>query len=93
MLRDPHVALVVDVCDLTTGLVRQVIAGGIAEPVPFDVPRGRRKLVRYLGEDEQRWDQRFRRYLHGDHARQGTVWLRLRPDRMTAQDLSYEVLA
>ncbi|MFF0744938.1 pyridoxamine 5'-phosphate oxidase family protein [Streptomyces sp. NPDC004111] len=48
---DPNVALVVDECDLATGLVRQVVARGRAELVPFDVPRGRRKLARYLGPD------------------------------------------
>ena len=46
---DPAIALVVDECNLATGLVRQVIARGRAEVLPFDVPRGRRKLTRYLG--------------------------------------------
>lgn len=41
----PQIALVVDVCDLSTGLVRQVIARGRAELLPFDMPRGRRKLT------------------------------------------------
>ncbi|MGP3967288.1 pyridoxamine 5'-phosphate oxidase family protein [Streptomyces sp. 6N223] len=88
---DPRVALVVDVCDTGTGLVRQVIARGRAELVPFDVPRGRRKLVRYLGEDETRWDRRFVDYLHDDPAERGTVWLRLAPASLKAQDLSYAV--
>jgi hypothetical protein len=88
---DPRVALVVDVCDTATGLVRQVIARGRAEVVPFDVPRGRRKLVRYLGEDETRWDERFVHYLHDDPAERGTVWLRLTPTSLKAQDLSYAV--
>jgi len=56
---DPAIALVVDECNLATGLVRQVIARGRAEVLPFDVPRGRRKLTRYLGADRARWDQRF----------------------------------
>jgi hypothetical protein len=56
------------VCDLATGLVRQVIARGTAEILPFDVPRGRPKLTRYLGADEPAWDGRFRRYLHDDPA-------------------------
>ena len=60
---DPVIALVVDVCDLATGLVRQVIARGAAEILPFDAPRGRRKLTRYLGADESKWDSRFRRCL------------------------------
>jgi hypothetical protein len=88
---DPALALVVDECNLTTGLVRQVIARGQAEVLPFDVLRGQRKLTRYLGTDETRWDQRFRRYLHDDPAEKGTVWLRLRPDSLTVKDLSYAV--
>jgi hypothetical protein len=86
---DPALAITVDVCDLATGLVRQVIAGGPAEVLPFDVPRGRRKLGRYLGADETRWDARFRHYLHDDPAERGTVWLALRPTFLTATDLSY----
>jgi nitroimidazol reductase NimA-like FMN-containing flavoprotein (pyridoxamine 5'-phosphate oxidase superfamily) len=86
---DPAVALVVDECDPATGLVRQVIARGRAELLPFDVERGRRKLVRYLGAEETRWDERFVGYLYDDPARRGTTWLRLRPDSLTAQDLSY----
>jgi len=86
---DPAVALVVDECDLGTGLVRQVIARGRAEIVPFDVERGRRKLVRYLGTDEARWDERFVRYLYGDPADHGTVWLRLEPVSLKAADLSF----
>jgi nitroimidazol reductase NimA-like FMN-containing flavoprotein (pyridoxamine 5'-phosphate oxidase superfamily) len=85
---DPAIALVVDDCDLATGTVRQVIARGAAELLPFDVPRGRRKLSRYLGDDEKRWDERFRRYLYEDAA---AVWLRLRPVRLAAKDLSYSV--
>jgi nitroimidazol reductase NimA-like FMN-containing flavoprotein (pyridoxamine 5'-phosphate oxidase superfamily) len=88
---DPALALTVDVCDVTSGLVRQVIARGRAEVLAFDIPRGTRKLSRYLGPDESRWDERFRRYLHDDPAERGTVWLRLRPASITAADLSYHV--
>ncbi len=86
---DPRVALVVDECDLATGLVRQVIARGRAELVAFDVPRGRRKLVRYPGADEALWDARFVHYLHDGPSERGTMWLRLVPDSLTAKDLSY----
>jgi hypothetical protein len=55
----------------------------------FDVARGRRKLARYLGADEERWDQRFRRYLHDDPAEKGTAWLRVVPSALVASDLSY----
>jgi hypothetical protein len=86
---DPEIALVVDECDVATGVTRQVIARGRAAIVPFDVPRGRRKLSRYLGADEASWDRRFRRYLYDDPAETGTVWLRLRPRTLIAKDLSY----
>ncbi|MCU1679498.1 MAG: phosphate oxidase [Amycolatopsis sp.] len=88
---DPAIALVVDECDLSTGLVRQVIARGQAEILPFEVPRGRRKLARYLGADETVWDQRFLSYLLDDPAQKGTRWLRLRPDSLIVKDLSYTV--
>ncbi|MGW7292578.1 pyridoxamine 5'-phosphate oxidase family protein [Streptomyces xiamenensis] len=88
---DPRVALVVDDCDLATGRVRQVMARGRAELPVFDVPRGRRKLSRYLGPDESRWDPRFTGYLYGDPTGRGAIWLRLAPATLTAKDLSYAV--
>lgn len=88
--RDPALAVTVDVCDLGTGLVRQVIARGRAEVLPFDTERGHRKLSRYLGQDETSWDLRFRRYLHDDPAESGTVWIHLQPTTITATDLSYD---
>ncbi|MFE7114524.1 pyridoxamine 5'-phosphate oxidase family protein [Streptomyces sp. NPDC057654] len=88
---DPAIALVVDVCDVGTGSVRQVIARGQAEVLPFDVARGRRKLSRYLGTDEDEWDARFRRYVRDDPAVSGAAWVRLRPASLTAKDLSYSV--
>jgi len=88
--RDQRLALVVDVCEPVTGLAQQVIARGRCEVVSFDVPRGRRMLRRYLGEDESGWDLRFRRYLYSDPLELGTVWLRLRPVSLDAKDLSYE---
>jgi hypothetical protein len=88
---DPVVAITVDVCDTSTGLVRQVIARGRADVLPFDVARGYRMLARYLGPDETRWDARFRHYLHEDPTELGTVWIRVRPASITAIDLSYHV--
>jgi hypothetical protein len=87
---DAALAITVDICDTTTGLVRQVIARGQGEVVPFDVSRGRSILSRYLGVDEARWDERFRRYLYDDPAESGTTWIRLRPSSLIATDLSYE---
>ncbi|WP_410567630.1 pyridoxamine 5'-phosphate oxidase family protein [Amycolatopsis sp. cmx-4-61] len=84
----PRIAVCVDVCELGTGVVRQVLASGEAAVRPFDAARGRRKLVRYLGAEEERWDPRFREYLRGDV---GAVWVYLRPSQLVAKDLSYEV--
>lgn len=88
---DPVLALIVDECDLATGVVRQVIVRGRAELLPFDVPRGRRKLVRYLGSDEGCWDERFRGYLYDDPQSRGTMWLRVPAESMIVDDLSYTV--
>lgn len=88
---DPAIALTVDICDITTGLVRQVIARGQAEIRPFDIPRGQRMLSRYLGADQNVWDSRFRRYLHDDPSERGTIWIRLEPASLIAKDLSYRV--
>ncbi|WP_103504048.1 pyridoxamine 5'-phosphate oxidase family protein, partial [Streptomyces sp. SM14] len=88
---NPRLALVVDDCDVRTGEVRQVIARGDAELLPFDIPRGRRKLTRYLGPDESGWDQRFRLYLHEGRGGEPASWLRLAPARMRVADLSYRV--
>ena len=89
--RDPELAVLVDVCDLDVGLVRQVVARGSAEFRPFDVERGRRKLTRYLGPDESGWDERFRRYLYSEPSQIGTVWVHLVPRTLRAFDLSYRV--
>ncbi|MFE6616696.1 pyridoxamine 5'-phosphate oxidase family protein [Amycolatopsis sp. NPDC057786] len=87
----PSIAVTVDVCDVGTGRVRQVLARGEAEVLPFDVPRGRRLLSRYLGQDEHKWDARFRSYLHDDPEVKGTVWVRMVPKRFVAEDLGYRV--
>jgi hypothetical protein len=87
LARDPAFELVVDICELDTGLVRQVVARGKGEVLPLDAPRARRKLVRYLGPDEQRWDPRFS--LHGDVVTRGLRWARLTPERMIVKDLSF----
>ena len=85
-------AITVDVCDIATGITKQVIARGPGEIVPFDVPRGRRLLSRYLGSDEQRWDPRFLAYLYDDPAQLGTVWVRMAPSSIRATDLTYQGL-
>nr|WP_298327984.1 hypothetical protein [Haloactinopolyspora sp.] len=90
--------------DAPTPRWRSRWTSAISPPVPFtrssltagptssrSTLRGRRKLERYLGPDETAWDERFRRYLHDDPRSRGTAWLRIRPDSMTAKDLSNAV--
>jgi hypothetical protein len=88
---DPSFELVVDTCDLVTGEVRQVIGRGVGSVVPFDVPRGRRKLVRYLGPREELWPSRFS--LHGDPNARGIRWARLAPDSLLVADQSFDAPA
>lgn len=83
--REPSVALVVDTCNLETGEVSKVVAKGEAELQPYDPQRARRKLRRYLGDDEALWDSRF----DPDRAESGTKFVRLRPSWLRARDLSY----
>lgn len=85
---NPVFELVVDVCDIRTGLVRQVVARGEGSTRPLDAPRARRKLVRYLGPDERAWDPRFS--LAGDLAARELRWARLVPDRIIARDMSFQ---
>ena len=84
--RDPRVALAVDTTDLATGETRQVVATGRAEILPWESRRGWRMLRRYLGDDEESWEDRFQRYLRGEP---GTVWLRLSVERPRLVDLSF----
>ncbi|UED87494.1 pyridoxamine 5'-phosphate oxidase family protein [Streptomyces profundus] len=85
--RTPDFNLVVDVCDVHTGTVRQVRARGTGTVEPFDVHLARRKLVRYLGPDETRWDPRFS--LAGDTEARGLRLARLAPDVMSLHDMSF----
>jgi nitroimidazol reductase NimA-like FMN-containing flavoprotein (pyridoxamine 5'-phosphate oxidase superfamily) len=82
--RDPHIALVVDTCDLTTGEVLQVTATGQATIEPYDQARADRKLRRYLGAEQDQWSERFT-----DPANTGNAFIRLAPQQLTARDLSY----
>jgi hypothetical protein len=84
--KSPEVALVIDTCDLATGECLQVVARGNGELFPFDQQPGQRMLERYLGSDLSTWDPRFRRYLSHEP---DALWLRVAPDSLTAQDVSF----
>ncbi|WP_017580305.1 pyridoxamine 5'-phosphate oxidase family protein [Nocardiopsis valliformis] len=80
--RDPRAAVVVDTCDLERMEFLQVIMRGRAEVVPFDPVLSRRKLRRYLGDDESAWHPDFQYY--ADDAR----LVRFTPERTVVKDLS-----
>jgi nitroimidazol reductase NimA-like FMN-containing flavoprotein (pyridoxamine 5'-phosphate oxidase superfamily) len=85
LVSNPTVAIVIDICDLDTGEVKQVRARGAAEVHPFDRERAYRKLSRYLGTDERRWDD-SRFSLEADAT---TKFVKLAPDLIDALDLSF----
>jgi hypothetical protein len=61
---------------------------GQATVEPFGADRARRLLQRYLGDDENGWDARFRRTLEG---RDQEVLIRFVPETAVARDVSYVV--
>jgi hypothetical protein len=87
---DPAFTLVVDTCAPADGQVRQVIARGRGTVTGYDAERARRKLVRYLGPDEDRWDPRF--HTSGPAAAVSR-FARLVPDRLRVADLSFRPAA
>lgn len=83
---EPRVYVIIDTCDLQTGETKQVRMVGDAEVVPYDHSRALRKLRRYLGPDVPAWDQdRFA--MHEDDSQ--SRFVRLRPERLEALDLSF----
>jgi nitroimidazol reductase NimA-like FMN-containing flavoprotein (pyridoxamine 5'-phosphate oxidase superfamily) len=88
MAADPLIALVVDTCDTAGGEILQVIAHGKVDLRAWDIERGRRLLVRYLGEDEPNWPQNYRAYL-ADTPIEGLTWVRLAADKIITSDFSF----
>jgi nitroimidazol reductase NimA-like FMN-containing flavoprotein (pyridoxamine 5'-phosphate oxidase superfamily) len=89
--RDPEVAMVIDVCETDRGRIWSVQVHGAVEVVPYDVPRGRRLLRRYLGDDESAWPSEpddYRAYLI-EPGPEGLQWLRLEPRRWIVNDFSF----
>lgn len=87
--QDARAQIVIDTCDLDTGVVLAVTLTGRAEPRPMDAAIATRKLTKYLGADRDRWPQRFRAVLHAP----STNWLiALTPDTAPRlRDLSFPV--
>lgn len=84
--REPRCAVGVVDFDRSIGLVQHVGLRGRATVEPFDAERARRLLSRYLGDDENAWDERFRGTL-GDP---DNVLIRFVPLTVVARDQSYE---
>ncbi|MEU3021923.1 pyridoxamine 5'-phosphate oxidase family protein [Nocardiopsis alba] len=82
LARDPRTAVVVDTCDLERQEFLQVVMKGEARTVPFDPALARRKLRRYLGDDETSWHPDFR-YFADD-----ALLVRFDPERVIVKDLS-----
>jgi hypothetical protein len=90
--KDPKVALMVDVYERDQGRVLQVMASGTVEFTPYDIPRARRMLHRYLGPDEASWSSApddYRGYLR-DAGPPGAVWLKVKPASMKLFNFSYQ---
>lgn len=90
--KDPRVALIVDVTEYDTGRLYQVMAHGDAEITPYDIPRARRMLHRYLGPDESSWStapDNYPGYLQ-DPGPPGAVWLKIEPKKFLTFNFSYE---
>jgi Pyridoxamine 5'-phosphate oxidase len=88
---DAEIVLVVDVCELPAGRIMQVIAHGAAQTKPFDIPRARRLLHRYLGPNEDQWSSApddYRGYLR-QPGPPGISWIHLTPRKLLTFDFSY----
>lgn len=88
---DPRISLVVDVFEVDTGRVLQVMATGDVEETPYDVARAERMLVRYLGEDQSKWSTTpddYPGYLR-DGGPPGLVWLKLNAARILSFNFSF----
>lgn len=90
--RDPEISLVVDVFENDKGRVLQVIASGAVEITPYDIPRARRMLHRYLGPNEAAWSTKpddYPGYLRAPGP-PGAQWLRLKPRKFLPFNFSYQ---
>ncbi len=83
--REPRCAIGIVDFDRARGLVQHVGLRGHATVRPFDRERAKRLLRRYLGEQEDRWDPRFRNTLDDPD----NLFVRFEPETAVARDVSY----
>ncbi len=84
--REPRCAVGVVDFDRKTGLVHHMGFRGRGKVVHFDPGRARRLLRRYLGEEEGKWDPRFRATLSDP----SNVFVRVDSETAVARDVSYD---
>ena len=67
------------------------MAKGEAEIRPYDIPRARKVLHRYLGEDESAWSTSPDNYpgYVSEPGPPGAVWLRIEPTFLKTFNFSY----
>lgn len=82
---DGRTALAIVDFDPRSGRVHHIGMRGEANIEPFDRERAFRILARYLGDDEDRWPERFTDLPPDDHA-----MIRFDPATVVARDQSYQ---
>lgn len=82
---EPRCAVGIVEFDLSNGLLRHVGIRGVATIEPLDRPRLYRMLRRYLGEDQQAWNQSFRARVID----RLELMVRISPETIVARDQSY----
>jgi hypothetical protein len=87
--RDARCSVAVIDFNWASGVVQHVGLRGRSTVEPFERQRARRLLARYLGEDQARWDERFRETLSDPD----NVLIRFLPETAVARDVSYEARA
>lgn len=88
---DPQVALLVEVDERERGRVYQVMARADVTLTPYDIPKVRRLLYRYLGSDESKWSTSpddYPAYLR-EPGPPGAVLLRMEPRWLKTFNFSY----
>jgi nitroimidazol reductase NimA-like FMN-containing flavoprotein (pyridoxamine 5'-phosphate oxidase superfamily) len=85
---DPRAAIAFVDFDASRGLVQHVGMRGHASVEPWNTERAKRLLRRYLGPNEESWDQE--RFV-GPLTDPDNVLLRLTPETVVARDQSYRV--
>lgn len=86
--KDSRCAVSIVDFDAETGSVEHVGMRGRATVRPFEAERARTLLRRYLGDDETRWDGRFRATLTDPE----NVFVTFVPETVVVRDVSYSVV-